>query len=67
MGIKIDVYKCVGCGTCIPYCPVGVLYIDDMKCRAEEGCTSCGACVDVCTFNALSLEEESEEKKTDND
>jgi ferredoxin len=63
MGIKIDKLKCVGCGACLPYCPVGVLYIDDMKCQATEGCTSCGACVDVCTFRALSLEEETEDKK----
>ena len=64
MGIKIDKYKCIGCGTCVPYCPAGVLSVVDMKCHADEGCTSCGACVDVCTFNALSLEEE-EPGKTD--
>jgi ferredoxin len=65
MGIKIDKYKCTGCGTCVPYCPAGVLYVDDddMKCHATEGCTSCGACVDICTFNALSLEENNEEKQ----
>jgi ferredoxin len=63
MGIKIDRYKCTGCGTCLPYCPAGVLSIVDMKCQAAKGCTSCGACVDICTFNALSLEPDKETKK----
>jgi electron transfer flavoprotein alpha subunit len=56
MGIKIDLLKCTGCGTCISLCPVGVLSIEDTKCRVQEGCTSCGACVDACSFEAIKLE-----------
>jgi len=63
MGIKIDLQRCVGCGSCIPICPVGVLSLIDMKARVREGCTSCGACVDICTFRAIELEEQPAEKK----
>ncbi len=56
MGVKIDTLKCTGCEACVYVCPVGVLYIDDMKCRVAEGCTSCGLCVDRCQWRAITLE-----------
>jgi len=55
MGIKIDLLKCTGCGACTFVCPVGVLSIEDMKCRVADGCTSCGACVNTCPFQAITL------------
>lgn len=63
MGVKVDTLKCVGCGACNFVCPVGVLYIDDMKCRVKEGCISCGACVERCHWQAITLDEESGDKK----
>lgn len=63
MGVKIDVMKCVGCGACIYVCPVGVLSIEDMKCRVKEGCISCGKCVDTCSWMAITLEKEPARKK----
>ena len=48
MGVRVDLLKCVGCGSCVPVCPVGVLAVEDMKCRVREGCISCGECVDAC-------------------
>jgi len=63
MGIRIDRLKCVGCGSCVPVCPVGVLSLVDMKVEVKEGCISCGACCDTCTFHALELEEETAAKK----
>ena len=63
MGVKVDLYKCTGCGSCVPVCPIGVLELVDMKCAVIEGCTSCGKCVDTCTFRAITLEDEPAEKK----
>lgn len=56
MGITIDLEKCVGCGTCIPACPFGLLEIVDDKVQLKEGCTLCGACRDACSYNAISIE-----------
>ena len=64
VGIKIDTLKCVGCGACTLVCPVEVLYIDDMKARVKEGCISCGLCVDKCLWQAITLTEEEDNKKT---
>lgn len=63
MGIKIDLQRCVGCGSCVPMCPVGVLELIDMKARVEEGCIDCGACGDICTFRAIKMEDESTVKQ----
>jgi len=63
MGVKIDTMKCVGCGACTYVCPVGVLAVEDMKCRVKEGCISCGACVDECNWKAITLEKEPAGKK----
>ena len=55
MGVKVDLLKCTGCGACTLECPVGVLYVEDMKCRVMEGCISCGKCVDRCQWQAITL------------
>jgi ferredoxin len=53
---------CVGCGLCIPYCPVGALSLSDSRTvtvdRAE--CVECGACVraEVCVNNALCFDDD---------
>jgi ferredoxin len=65
MGVKIDTMKCVGCGACLYLCPVGVLSLEDMKCRVKEGCISCGACVDACNWKAITLEDNKKKKKAD--
>jgi ferredoxin len=63
MGVKVDPLRCTGCGACIYECPVGVLYIDDMKCRVAEGCISCGKCIDICHWQAITPDDEPEKKK----
>ncbi len=56
MGIRIDLDKCTGCGTCVPTCPFGVLEIKDDKAQVKDGCTLCGACKDACAFEAITIE-----------
>ena len=63
MGVKIDLLKCSGCGSCTYVCPVGVLLVEDMKCRVYEGCISCGLCVDRCHWRAITLEDRPVNKK----
>jgi ferredoxin len=45
--MRIDEYKCVACGNCIPVCPVGAIYIDPVIGRARvnrDECVECHAC-----------------------
>ena len=62
---EIQIERCVGCGQCIPTCPVEALSLIEMSGRNrkrkkkikldEKKCLGCGVCVDVCPENALFL------------
>ncbi|OGO30572.1 MAG: hypothetical protein A2Z29_11390 [Chloroflexi bacterium RBG_16_56_11] len=67
MGVTIDLLRCTGCGACTYICPVGVLSVDDMKCRVSEGCISCGKCVEQCLWQAIALEEKPMKKRKKRD
>lgn len=52
--MRIDEYRCVACGNCVPVCPMGAIYIDPVKNRAtvnEDECVECYTC-----FRGLSVE-----------
>ena len=52
--MEIDPRKCVACGNCLPVCPMGAIYIDSRRRRAEislDRCVECYAC-----FRGLSTE-----------
>jgi ferredoxin len=43
----INQKKCVACGNCVPVCPMGAIYIDPAKNRAQindDACVECGTC-----------------------
>ena len=45
--------KCIGCGECVPVCPLGAHKIGNKFDR--EKCIACGKCVDVCLGGALTF------------
>jgi ferredoxin len=55
--------KCVGCGTCAPFCPLGAVS------QGEDGfydvdvdvCVDCGECEKVCPVQAISAQTETKE------
>jgi len=52
----INQEKCVGCGRCVPYCPVHALTVVNGKATCnQEVCTECNACYrsPACKKNAL--------------
>jgi len=69
----VDKNKCVGCGTCVKYCPEGIIKLKDRskeelkknknlsKKVAEidyDFCKGCGVCAQVCPFKAIKMEKE---------
>jgi ferredoxin len=43
--MRVDQELCAGCGECLPYCPVGVITLDDGVAVADQdGCVECGVC-----------------------
>lgn len=42
--MRIDPEKCVGCGNCLPVCPMGAIYIDPAGSRARVNTDECVEC-----------------------
>ncbi len=43
----INQKKCVACGNCVPVCPMGAIYVDTFRNRAQindDACVECGTC-----------------------
>lgn len=63
MAIVIDKGTCIGCGNCLPICPVGAIALgDDGKASISEACVMCGACISECPVAAISRETTGDEK-----
>ncbi|TFF85801.1 MAG: 4Fe-4S dicluster domain-containing protein [Promethearchaeota archaeon] len=51
-----DESKCVGCGTCVQYCPTEAIYLKDGKAEHRENlCIGCGQCQLQCPEGAVEL------------
>jgi electron transfer flavoprotein alpha subunit len=56
VSIRIESEKCIGCGSCVDVCPLGIIELVDDIAQIGEGCNLCGACRDACTFEAIIIE-----------
>jgi len=57
---EVDKEKCIGCGTCIPYCPEAAIefkiYKEGQRNKVDidyEYCKGCGVCTEVCPVKAI--------------
>ncbi|MGA1872992.1 MAG: DUF362 domain-containing protein, partial [Thermoplasmatota archaeon] len=58
---KVDPKKCIGCGTCMPICPVDAHVLEGGKVFIQEDvCIGCGECITVCPQEAIGLKWDSE-------
>lgn len=43
--MQVDQDTCIGCGECLPYCPVGVIsLVDGVAVADQDGCVECRVC-----------------------
>jgi len=59
MPVKIDLKKCVKCGTCADRCPEDVIVMTKAKVprvKYPDECWHCGACMIDCKAKAIHIE-----------
>ena len=56
--IQIDEEKCISCGTCVPFCPMGAIHLDDVASIDQDECVECGVCIraGMCPVDAFTRE-----------
>lgn len=59
---EVDKEKCIGCATCVPFCPDACIEMkkhkNDKKDKADidyEFCKGCGVCAQVCPVKAITM------------
>ena len=51
---RVEKDKCVGCSSCVKYCPANAVKLVDRKAQINyEICIGCGQCIAVCQFGAM--------------
>lgn len=53
--LNYDADACIGCGMCVPRCPMFAIELVDGKCEMNRQCVRCGQCALVCPASARSL------------
>jgi pyruvate ferredoxin oxidoreductase delta subunit len=67
MSPKVDVEKCIGCSTCVPFCPEASMELEEAKGETKskngkivgidyEYCKGCGVCAAVCPVKAITMQ-----------
>ena len=59
--MKVDLDLCIGCGECVPYCPMSALSAESGQATVDRAeCVECNICVNsgVCPVGALAAEDE---------
>ncbi len=55
MIVKVNPEICIGCGACIPVCPVDAITLANGKATIDqETCIQCLACLSECPVEAIS-------------
>ena len=52
---EIDEEQCTRCGTCIDFCPMEAIDVNDVSSINRERCIGCGVCVSKCPSQAINL------------
>lgn len=53
--VKVDIEKCIGCGTCAADCNIFSITVKDGKAVPGKWCLECGHCTAVCKEKAVTL------------
>jgi ferredoxin len=60
---KVDSESCTACETCVDYCQMDAITVDDTARVDPKRCIGCGLCVAACEFGAIRLLEKDETGK----
>ena len=59
---EVDKEKCIGCATCVPFCPDACIEMkkhkEGQRDKADidyEYCKGCGVCAEVCPIKAITM------------
>jgi hypothetical protein len=54
---QINARTCIGCKTCVPYCPVEAISVQDKKASINaKKCIGCGECIIICPSKAIEIQ-----------
>ena len=57
---KVKNSVCIGCQTCLPYCPVEAISMVGKKALISNKCIGCGECISICPTRAIIAQWDSE-------